>query len=194
MCFEDLMWNRIISCVFSPVNCVEELGSLASGPKLVFDEWGWLNFFKLFFIPEILLQLKLLEKDMTVHGCVSVCCLCVCVCVCMCVCIRPALTQQLRNADLASAIRMSWSVIPSLFNNQIRVFWASLYQRNQAPAFFSWLATVDLAPWQFIFLLAEPCELWLGVEQQVGGGTAWPDKRTDPAQHSDSLHWLADDT
>lgn len=45
------------------------------------------------------------------------------------------LTEQPRNADLASGVRMSRSVIPSVFNNLIPVLWASLYQRNQPLVF-----------------------------------------------------------
>lgn len=102
---------------------------------------------------------------------------------------------QLRNADPASPVRMSWSVIPSVFNNMISVLWASLYQRNRALAFFSGHTVLELAPGQFIFLLAKPCEVWLGSELQVGGGAARPDKTTDrdPAQHSGSRFRLDED-
>lgn len=64
-------------------------------------------------------------------------------------------------------IRMSCSLIPSVFNNLILVSPASLYQRNLPPVSFS-------VGWQFIFLLAKPCEVWLAEEAQLGGSPIMP--------------------
>lgn len=84
---------------------------------------------------------------------------------CVCVCV---LTGQLRNADLASRVRMSWSVNPVSVNNLIPVLQASLYQRHQTLCSPPVLHRIGVGCQQFIFLLAEPCEVWLAAGRWTG--------------------------